>query len=317
MELKDKIKTALDETRMLILGGGILLGFQFRGVFQSAYDDLPAPVRAADGAALALMLVMTALILTPSAYQRIVLGGTNTATFKTLAGRFAEAALLPFALALGIDLFISIGRVFGMAGGLAAGLGFAALALAGWYGMGEVARRKGIGAMQRQMAAAEAGKVEDTPLHTRIEQMLTEARVVLPGVQALFGFQLTIVLTEAFGRLPASSKLLHALSLGCVAVCVVLLMAPAAYHRIVYAGEDAEDFLHLGGMLVLAATVPLALGLAGDTYVVFAKIFDSAAVGVAAALVTLLVLIGFWHAFPLAAKARQAEGRQPGCAKAS
>lgn len=311
MELKDKVKTALEEMRMLILGGAILLGFQFRGVFQPAYDHLPAPVRAADGAALALMLAMTALILTPSAYQRIVLGGTNTGAFKTLAGRFAGAALLPFGLALGIDLFIAVGRIAGTAPGIAAGAGFAVLVLAAWYGAGQAARWKGIGAMQRRQAGAQADEVEDTPLHIRIEQMLVEARVVLPGVQALLGFQLSIVLTEAFGRLPAASKLLHALSLGCVAVAMMLLMTPAAYHRIVYAGEDAPEFLRLGGGLVLAATVPLALGLAGDTCVVFAKIFDSVGIGVTAGLVTLAVLAGSWHAFPLAARARR-----PGQAKA-
>ena len=31
---------------------------------------------------------------------------------------------------------------------------------------------------------------ETAPLHARIEQMLTEARVILPGAQALLGFQL-------------------------------------------------------------------------------------------------------------------------------
>ena len=39
-------------------------------------------------------------------------------------------------------------------------------------------------------------------LQAKIEQLLTEARVVLPGAQALFGFQLAIVLTRAFERLP-------------------------------------------------------------------------------------------------------------------
>ncbi|MDI3309726.1 MAG: hypothetical protein QJR07_21885 [Acetobacteraceae bacterium] len=40
-------------------------------MFRSAYDELPAPMRAADGA---LMLALMALILRPSANQRIVLG---------------------------------------------------------------------------------------------------------------------------------------------------------------------------------------------------------------------------------------------------
>jgi Family of unknown function (DUF6328) len=37
-----------------------------------------------------------------------------------------------------------------------------------------------------------------TPLSEKIDQMLTEARVVLPGAQALFGFQLAVVFTESF-----------------------------------------------------------------------------------------------------------------------
>ena len=45
---------------------------------------------------------------------------------------------------------------------------------------------------------------------------------------------------------------------------MVLLMAPAAYHRLVYAGEDNEEMHHTGSLLVTLATVPLAIRLAGD-----------------------------------------------------
>ena len=33
-KLDDKLKTALDETRLLFLGGQVLLGFQFQAFFQ-------------------------------------------------------------------------------------------------------------------------------------------------------------------------------------------------------------------------------------------------------------------------------------------
>jgi len=49
MELSKKVKVALDETRMLILGAQILLGFQFRGVFGDGYDQLPADSRYLSG----------------------------------------------------------------------------------------------------------------------------------------------------------------------------------------------------------------------------------------------------------------------------
>jgi hypothetical protein len=85
-----------------------------------------------------------------------------------------------------------------------------------------------------------------TSLNERINQMLAEARVVLPGVQALLGFQLISVISQSFEKLPASSKLVHAVSLGCITVAVILLMAPAAYHRIVFSGQDAEEVHGMG-----------------------------------------------------------------------
>jgi hypothetical protein len=148
----------------------------------------------------------------------------------------------------------------------------------------------------------------NTPLHAKIEQMLTEARVVLPGAQALFGFQLAIVLTQSFEQLPTASMIMHATSLFLVAFAVVLLMAPAAYHRIVYAGEDSEDMHRVGSVLVTAATVPLALGLAGDVYVVVTKIMGSPTAGLIAGSLALVLLIGLWHVYPLVAVSIQNRG---------
>ena len=65
MELSKKVKVALDETRMLILGAQILLGFQFRGVFGDGYDQLPADSRYLSGVALGLMICVVGLLITP------------------------------------------------------------------------------------------------------------------------------------------------------------------------------------------------------------------------------------------------------------
>ena len=55
--------------------------------------------------------------------------------------------------------------------------------------------------MEIDMDARTTTDKSPTPLTIRIEHMLTEARVVLPGAQALFGFQLSIVLTRSFAEL--------------------------------------------------------------------------------------------------------------------
>jgi hypothetical protein len=98
-----------------------------------------------------------------------------------------------------------------------------------------------------------------TPLSAKVEQMLTEARVIIPGAQALLGFQLTVTLTRAFEQIPFESKLAHAAALCCIALSVILLMAPAALHRISFAGEDSADFLKVGSVFIVAAPCRLRL----------------------------------------------------------
>jgi hypothetical protein len=300
MELSKKVKLALDETRMLILGAQVLLGFQFRGVFSDRYDQLPTEARYLNGLALGLMVLVVGLLIAPGPYHRIVEGGTDTSHFHAVVTVIADLALAPFALALGLDLFVTAGRIFGEIGGAAAGITAIALAIAFWYGYPRVRKRQ-TGERERAVTSDQTAERSSTPLHAKIEQMLTEARVVLPGAQALFGFQLAIVLTQSFEQLPSTSRIAHAASLFLVALAVVLLMAPAAYHRIVYAGEESQDMYRVGSALVMAATVPLAVGLAGDVYVVFTKIAASPTAGLVAGGFALALLIGLWHAYPLVA----------------
>jgi hypothetical protein len=136
--------------------------------------------------------------------------------------------------------------------------------------------------------------------------MLTEARVILPGAQALLGFQLVIVLSGTFEKLPVDSHVIHGFALLTVAVAVMLLMTPAALHRIVWAGEDSEMLLTTGGALTTLALLPLALGMAGDAYVVLARITGMAEGAAIAAGCVLLALLGCWYGWPLADRRRRA-----------
>jgi hypothetical protein len=298
------VKTALDETRMLVLGAQVLLGFEFSGVFRDGFERLPFHARYLDGIALLLLIVTVALLIAPETYHHIVEVGRNTGRFHQLISRLADYALLPFALSLGLALFIAGESIFGFSAGLAAGAFYVFLALGCWYGL-QYLRRLRTGHKERATTAHQQTMMENTSLNERINQMLTEARVVLPGVQALLGFQLISVISQSFEKLPASSKLVHAVSLGCIAVAVILLMAPAAYHRIVFSGQDAEEVHGMGSWFVTCATIPLAFGLAGDVYVVLTEITTSAKIGASIAGVALVFLVGLWHVFPVVVRLRR------------
>lgn len=138
-----------------------------------------------------------------------------------------------------------------------------------------------------------------TPLSTKVEQMLTEARVIIPGCQALLGFQLIAMLTRAFDELPQDAKIMHAAGLCCVTIATILLMTPAALHRLSFGGDDSEPFLRLGSAFVIAASLPLTLGIAADVYVVFLKITHSTAITIAAGLTLFAAMLLLWYFYPI------------------
>jgi hypothetical protein len=217
------------------------------------------------------------------------------------------AALIPFALAIGINLFVAMERIAGSAAGALAGVAATATAVWFWFGIELFALRrkhwkgddmKGDDMKDDDMKDDDM-KDERVPFPQKVDQMLTEARVILPGAQALLGFQLSVVLTQSFETLPSASKAMHAVALGLVALCTILLMAPAAYHRIVYGGEVSKGLLTLGSRFVVAATLALALGLSADIYVVIAKITQSIMIGISLGGAALLVLLALWHVSPL------------------
>lgn len=129
--------------------------------------------------------------------------------------------------------------------------------------------------------------------------------MVLPGTQALLGFQFSIVLMEAFERLPRSLKLIHLGSAGLVALSAIWLIAPAAYHRIVERGEDTPHFYDVASRMLLSAMAALCLGICGDYFVVARKITGSQPVALAGSAALLALFLGLWFGLPLARRARR------------
>jgi Family of unknown function (DUF6328) len=290
MKLERQIKLALDESRLLILGTQVLFGFQFNGVFQQRFGSLPFTSRAFICAGLGLIMIAVAFLITPSIYHRIVERGQDSSRMVALATLCAGVALLPIAIALALDMYVALGQIAADAFAAGAAGVFFALAVLCWYALAWMTKR-------RENPMIEPPQ-KSTPLETQVDQLLTEARVIIPGVQALLGFQLTVTLTQAFAELGSSAKITHAIALCCMALAVILLMAPASLHRIAFAGQDDPAFLAIGSRFVVAAPLPLALGLALDTYVATIRALNSEFAATALAVGSLVVLLGLWYVFP-------------------
>ena len=149
----------------------------------------------------------------------------------------------------------------------------------------------------------------DVPLLDEVRITIEEARVVLPGIQALFGFQLIAAFNARFDDLSQVDRGAHLVALVLVAIAVALVMAPAAYHRISERGQVSRHFVDLSSRLIETALVPLMLGISIDVYVVAALITGRASIGIGVGLALLVFFAGFWFVLPLLHRERHRPDR--------
>lgn len=298
---KDKVQKALSEVRTLVLGAQILLGFQYQALFRPGFENLPAYAKLLEAGMFALMIATIVLLIAPSPFHRICEGGEATQRQHTYTKAMVSVALILFMLAIGANVVMTVNVHLGTP--LAVLLGFATSAVAAWFWFG-------IALMQRstrpgdQPSNVQEQDDEKVSLKEKINELLTEARIVLPGAQALLGFQFAAYLTEAFEKLSPAAKAVHTASLFLIALSMILLMSPAPYHRLAEDGENTEHFDRVGVRFVLGALVPLGLGLAGDLYVVLEKVSGSSGLALLGALAVVVGALLLWFALPLVARRR-------------
>jgi hypothetical protein len=212
--------------------------------------------------------------------------------------------LAPFGLAIGVNIIVALGGELGLAGASALGLAALLVAVFLWYGI-EIMAAKPPAAAAREEAAA------DIALKDRIGDLMTETRIVLPGVQALLGFQFAAYLTEAFAKLPADARAAHDISLVFLLASMVLLMTPAAFHRLAEDGRETDRLCRLSVTMIVLALGALALGLTADVYVATMVVTRDSTAALAAAAAAAAVAFSIWFIYPLARRGRGASRGTP------
>jgi hypothetical protein len=141
-------------------------------------------------------------------------------------------------------------------------------------------------------------KEEKLPLSKATLLLLEECRMVLPGLQALFGFQLIVVFNNRFAEvLSAPEQRLHLAAIGLVAVAVALIMTPAAYHRQKHTHKATEKFVRISSRLLLWSMPPLAVSLCLEFYLI-CRVILGGGVGVWLAAALFALLFFLWFVLP-------------------
>lgn len=141
--------------------------------------------------------------------------------------------------------------------------------------------------------------VEKLKLADALTHLLEECRMVLPGVQALFGFQLIATFNAGFDtKLSPLEQEIHLVALACVAVAGALIMAPAAMDRQSGSREVSEAFLQTSGRLLLAAMCSLMAGIGIDFYLIARIILQHEPIAGMLSLALVGFIGFFWFVFP-------------------
>ena len=160
--------------------------------------------------------------------------------------------------------------------------------------------------------------MEETTEHVKLSDaakyLLEECRMILPGIQALFGFQLVAVYNNRFTDLSGLDQALHFAALACTAVSVALIMTPAAYHRSIGVQLVTQQFIRNSTRLLLASMPPLGVAISIDFYIVGRLIFDAAWPALAGAALCALFFF-MWLALPRSKALQDALDRLPGVEK--
>jgi hypothetical protein len=131
-------------------------------------------------------------------------------------------------------------------------------------------------ALRDEIAAAPNGRNE-TALERcdrNLVELLQEVRVAQTGVQILFAFLLTAPLAPRFPELSGFQRLDYFLTLLTAGAAAVLLIAPTAYHRIVFRLGDKEHLVTVANRFTLAGLACVGLSMVGAVLLVTDLLYD-------------------------------------------
>jgi len=149
---------------------------------------------------------------------------------------------------------------------------------------------------------------EQEDLKDQFSRIIEEARMMLPGIQALFGFQTIAVFNDRFEKLPMYAQDFHAAALALVVIAIALVMLPAAYHRIAEPKEISLHTIKISSRAITYALAPLAAALSLDIVVVLYLVTGSDQISAIGGIAAFALLISMWFIYPLKSRRNRRHG---------
>jgi len=143
-------------------------------------------------------------------------------------------------------------------------------------------------------------RTEETPKARRdreLGELLQELRVAITGVQVLFAFLLTVPFTQRYETIDTSQRRVYFAAVLAAAISSLLLIAPAANHRLLFREGVKEAMLRAANRVAIAGFVMLALGIGLSLYLVTTMVYTTN-VAVLVAIGVGVMTVFVWFVFP-------------------
>ncbi len=123
--------------------------------------------------------------------------------------------------------------------------------------------------------------------------------MILPGVQVLFAFLLTVPFTNRFSAITEQQRLVYFGTFLLTAVATALLIAPSSYHRLRWRQRDKEQILRTSNRLAISGLAFLAAAITGAIHLVTDIVFEAPAAVSLVTAAAVLLYFWFWYGLPL------------------
>ena len=140
---------------------------------------------------------------------------------------------------------------------------------------------------------------EGERLDRNLGELLQELRVVIPGVQVLFAFLLTVPFQQNFTKINGFEKDVYFFTLLCTALSAILLIAPSSYHRVTFRLQQKRELIRLANRFTIAGLTLLAMAMTGAIVLITNVLFGSGALTAITGLGTVSAFAGLWYVLPL------------------
>ena len=140
---------------------------------------------------------------------------------------------------------------------------------------------------------------KELPLDKAASLVLDESRMILPGIQALFGFQLIVIFNETFTqKLSFFEQRLHLLAIALVVITTVIIMTQAMYHRQTGLQDVEDEFIRIATRLLLISMFPLMGSICLEFYLICRVILNDTVLALILALAIFSLFLTLWIVLP-------------------